>query len=368
MNIRDYCNPDGSPPETQYFKIWEAALCTSAAPLYFKAAEVNNEDYWDGAMTKNNPINQMWDEKLKYHRNDPVTCVISLGTGFQTREVSNRKSETNWKTFKKVFKMITNTEHEHTQFREKAKEEGIAYFRLNPEIGYEMVNLADYAKIDVLEEKTEAYLKRPDIREQINKIACLLTGQTSRPTTKPKPKDLPIRHKSTSNIPQEPQRPTLTPYSSAPNVPSSNRPSHQSSTKQGSPPTEECSSGAFGRLRPTSSAPEVPPRASRSPPTSNSRPSPPRPPPKPARMSYCRTSPQAPEKAASISPPPDMPQGTQTSESINVSVEEEPDRVLMSSLPLHDKGGLPKTGFKPKWKKISGKFKAQKNAHEEKNN
>ena len=169
--------PSGLPPESERFKIWEAARATSAAPLYFDAALVDGKKYWDGALTHNNPILQVWDEKLLQHGNDPVSCVDSLGTGNPLhRSQSNDNPEGNLQIAKDTIKMITDTESKHKEFETKARHEKVKYHRLNPVIGVEDIGLADFAKLDLVERYTREYLQRPEIEQIIKDCAARLVS------------------------------------------------------------------------------------------------------------------------------------------------------------------------------------------------
>jgi patatin-like phospholipase/acyl hydrolase len=67
-------------------KIWEAARATSAAPLFFKRVAIGEvglqEEYVDGALGCNNPVNQVIEESgLIYGKERTIDCVVSIGTG-----------------------------------------------------------------------------------------------------------------------------------------------------------------------------------------------------------------------------------------------------------------------------------------------
>ncbi|KAL8902140.1 MAG: hypothetical protein Q9207_004859 [Kuettlingeria erythrocarpa] len=77
VRFRNYLRPGESIARFQTCSIWEAARPISAAPLYFPAAMVNSQKYWDGAIQHNNPVEEVWAEKGDVR----PRCVVSLGTG-----------------------------------------------------------------------------------------------------------------------------------------------------------------------------------------------------------------------------------------------------------------------------------------------
>ncbi|KAL9058263.1 MAG: hypothetical protein Q9162_001862 [Coniocarpon cinnabarinum] len=77
--------------ENQYeFKVWEAALATSAAPFWFKPfrKEQTKKTYVDGALRANLPIEFAMDEIKRTYRGQAVLDILlSIGTGIQRKEI-----------------------------------------------------------------------------------------------------------------------------------------------------------------------------------------------------------------------------------------------------------------------------------------
>ena len=185
MRVVAHKSPDGSPPESKRFKIWEAARATSAAPLYYDEAQIDGKRYWDGAMTHNNPILQVWDEKILHYKSAPVSCVISLGTGFQSEcPETDDSTHGNFQIIRATVAMITDTESKHHDFQKTAQNEDTKYHRLNPRIGAETIGLADFEKLDLLEKYTKAYMERHEIKEAIKDCATSLLPPLERSRTK----------------------------------------------------------------------------------------------------------------------------------------------------------------------------------------
>jgi predicted acylesterase/phospholipase RssA len=170
--FRNYIHPSASPSGYEACKIWEAARATSAAPFYFPTAKVNGVKFWDGGLENNNPINELWSEK----GNIRPRCVISLGTGFSAR--SNSKSFLPPLTkLKKILTNLTKVDGRHRQFKKTAEDERIPYFRFNPPMGNDKIDLADYKKLKRLEKYTLDYLKSDEVEAEIKYCAAILAQE-----------------------------------------------------------------------------------------------------------------------------------------------------------------------------------------------
>ena len=136
-------------------------------------------------MTHNNPILQVWNEKALHHQAAPVSCVISLGTGLQLKcPETEDTTQGTFQVIRATVKMITDTESKHQEFQETARNENINYHRLNPRIGAETIGLADFEKLDVLENYTKQYLELPEVRQAIKECAASLLRPLERSRTK----------------------------------------------------------------------------------------------------------------------------------------------------------------------------------------
>jgi predicted acylesterase/phospholipase RssA len=129
--FRSYTVPDGTTdgkfPDFHDCPIWEVALATSAAPFYFPTAEVGEIKFWDGGLSNNNPIEELWLEAGSiYGDRFLVNCIVSLGTGKPDDEV---KPCINYlipsvARMHKVLENVADTERKHTSFLQRANNEG----------------------------------------------------------------------------------------------------------------------------------------------------------------------------------------------------------------------------------------------------
>ena len=136
-------------------------------------------------MTHNNPILQVWNEKIIHYKAAAISCVISLGTGFQLKcPETDDTTQGTFQIIRATVRMITDTESRHQEFRETARNENINYHRLNPRIGAETIGLADFEKLDLLERYTKMYLELPEVRQAIRECAASLLPPLERSRTK----------------------------------------------------------------------------------------------------------------------------------------------------------------------------------------
>jgi Patatin len=86
--IRSYSEEDNQ------IKIIDAANATSAAPIYFPTAKVEDRYLIDGAIVANNPVLHGYAEAVKLFPNTELK-VLSVGTGLSKRPLKGEASQ-NW--------------------------------------------------------------------------------------------------------------------------------------------------------------------------------------------------------------------------------------------------------------------------------
>jgi hypothetical protein len=135
---------------------------------------LGNKEFWDGGLAYNNPTIAVWFEKdAIFDRGVPVTCVISLGTGKRVRQ-SRKPLHPHVGAGRQVAKAVLNTQNTHEIFEDSMKAQDVPYHRFNPGIGTNKIGMADWKKLDRLEDYTREYLLHPDIQLKIAKCAALL--------------------------------------------------------------------------------------------------------------------------------------------------------------------------------------------------
>ncbi|KAF8920980.1 acyl transferase/acyl hydrolase/lysophospholipase [Dissophora ornata] len=154
-----------------------AVKATSAAPTYFpeviwKPAGVDKGlVFWDGGLLNNNPIDQLW-----YARHDvvgpkdpepPISCVISLGTGYSKPGDPANSWFKLVGVVSSVVGFATNTNAKGKDFsrhisdlNERPGYQNTRYLRYNPPLKGHDIDLADYTKLDLMIELTNDYIKK----------------------------------------------------------------------------------------------------------------------------------------------------------------------------------------------------------------
>ena len=177
-------------------KVWEAALATSAAPIYFPEATITRRSrktadfmidlkFWDGGLLNNNPIDQVWNagyDLVDQTNETPVVrCVVSIGTGF-----CDPKPLSSWHFADKILGIIgfaTNTEAKHHDFERNLRRmnarlplhERTKYFRFNVPTKERDFGLDDWQSMAALEKVAEKYIETDsDVRDKIRECAQAL--------------------------------------------------------------------------------------------------------------------------------------------------------------------------------------------------
>ncbi|KAH0602241.1 uncharacterized protein H6S33_009882 [Morchella sextelata] len=155
--IRNYTSSDS--PENMDFKIFEAAIATSAAPTYFshfsKQREGNTDtaDFVDGGIGSNNPILHLDIERKKFFGDRKIGYVISVGTGIATTatEVSTNPIS----LAKKILSILTDCKSAHTLFNQLNRD--YKYFRFAAD-GLDGIALDEWSELQKIRQITSSYL------------------------------------------------------------------------------------------------------------------------------------------------------------------------------------------------------------------
>lgn len=102
--------------------IIEAARATAAAPTYFPTARIGTSTFFDDAMKNNNPILEVIKEVHGPLSNQPVRCLVSIGTGTTERPLY-RPGMTG--LVKALTRLATDTEAKHEEVMKDVEYENI---------------------------------------------------------------------------------------------------------------------------------------------------------------------------------------------------------------------------------------------------
>lgn len=128
-------------------KIWEACRATSAATSFFDPIKIGTfgEEFVDGALGNNNPINEVLAEARSLWPDDNITGIFSIGTGVKVQPGLGKSIA---QASKAIIKMATETEKTAQNFMRYHPEYSTAdrYIRLNVSSGLDTIGLQDYIK------------------------------------------------------------------------------------------------------------------------------------------------------------------------------------------------------------------------------
>ncbi|MEG4813683.1 patatin-like phospholipase family protein [Microcoleus sp. K5-D4] len=205
-------NPDAEEIENFYsrkvctgFKMWEAAMATSAAPTFFPPYQLatthhhTDDGYYalvDGGVFANNPSSlAMMEAMISYkkktdeelHRKD--TLVVSLGTGSLTKKYKYRDAK-NWGQIKWVLPLLNvvlDGQSESVAYQldqlmvtKKDKENTRNYYRfqlpLSSDNGHDQIDNASPSNIEYLEERGEKLIEHS--KKDLDELCKLLKEDT----------------------------------------------------------------------------------------------------------------------------------------------------------------------------------------------
>ncbi|KAE8357463.1 acyl transferase/acyl hydrolase/lysophospholipase [Aspergillus caelatus] len=157
--------------------ISQAARATSAAPFYFPEARIGHNKFWDGGLTNNNPIDEVYDEKHLLFPDRGLNCVVSLGTGKCAKMMRSKNILARHPAVSKggrILANVTNVEAKHRRFEQRMVIDHVQYFRFDPSTMGDDINLADVKQLVKLENYATTYLDTPPISALIQWCAQLL--------------------------------------------------------------------------------------------------------------------------------------------------------------------------------------------------
>lgn len=178
-----------NPDSPDNYKIWEVGRATTAAPLYFQAMKLEEDDdkaeYIDGGFGANNPAEEAYRSVKQLSSNNElaVKVLVSIGTG------KNLESDPNPSAGYALYLRYANaaakwaTQSEATHERVYDSTRGKAeYTRLNVEHGLGKMKLDEWKgkkgskTLDLIRSKTQDYLNSPLTQAEISATARRLVS------------------------------------------------------------------------------------------------------------------------------------------------------------------------------------------------
>lgn len=160
--------------------IWEAARATSAAPTFFKGMKIKTQTYVDGGMGHNNPTPLVIEEAKRVFPNQPISFVLSIGTGkgdiislqkpsfFQRNIIPTDVIDA-------IKQIATDCEKTHQEVSRRFENEPGVYVRLNVEQGLQRVSLSDWEKLPEVQAHTESFLGHEEVKKELNRAVEVLS-------------------------------------------------------------------------------------------------------------------------------------------------------------------------------------------------
>lgn len=170
-------------------KIWEAARATSAAPTFFKRMKIGppgaQEEFLDGGMGNNNPINLLMKEIPKaFDDQRAVACIISIGTGStnitEFKEPGLFQKVVPTKLINALKDIATDCERVEKEVAQRFDPATGIYFRFNVERGLERIPMESYDELGNIKAKTINYLQDDRIACSVDKAVLALSNPSNR--------------------------------------------------------------------------------------------------------------------------------------------------------------------------------------------
>jgi predicted acylesterase/phospholipase RssA len=172
-------------PKHQTFNctMWEAARATSAAPTFFERITIGepgfSEPYVDGGMGCNNPIAHVLEEARLLFPGQPVTCVISIGTG-KAQTIAIPKP--GWVEqilplgiIVAIRGIATDCEQSAQEVAHRFRHTPNIYFRFNVEQGMQSIGPAQWEGLDEVATHTSQYMRLVEVDQKLEAAVGALT-------------------------------------------------------------------------------------------------------------------------------------------------------------------------------------------------
>ena len=150
------------------YTIWQASRATSAASLYFPPVTLYGRCYFDGGMQSNNPILEVVREATQEYPNRKFDAIVSIGTG-KSDPVDPDGGLTN--LVLSLVSRVTDTELKHNDFLAYFSGLRDVYSRLQETERLGPIDLADWQKLDEIEQLANDYLNSPHGQDELTRCA-----------------------------------------------------------------------------------------------------------------------------------------------------------------------------------------------------
>jgi hypothetical protein len=169
--------------------LWEAALATCSAPIFFSPAQVKDKVLVDGGLGHNNPAEHLIHEAKERWPERQIGAVVSIGTGKARGNLLARDMKRSAAGKHPVALIHVAKVLKHIATSSEARERSVfnyflgmnkldSYFRFNVDTGME-IELHEYKKYDEIRYHTQKHLDAPGVKERLVACARKLERQTA---------------------------------------------------------------------------------------------------------------------------------------------------------------------------------------------
>lgn len=152
-------------------EVWQAIRASSAAPGYFQEFKFGSSILLDGGMLVNNCAGVAHTEANLLWPNEPVQCLVSVGSGkFKPRDVMNVNATSLYEKAHGLVYSATDTETIHMILRNLVQ----SYYRFNPQLS-ENILISENRKLKLDQLRSEAKQYMLDNELMLNEVAKKLT-------------------------------------------------------------------------------------------------------------------------------------------------------------------------------------------------
>lgn len=137
--------------------VWQAIRASSAAPGYFQEFKFGSSILLDGGMLVNNCAGVAHTEANILWPNEPVQCLVSVGSGkFRPRDVMNVNATSLYEKAHGLLYSATDTETIHMILKNLIQN----YYRFNPQLSENiLISENRKLKLDQLRDEAQQYMK-----------------------------------------------------------------------------------------------------------------------------------------------------------------------------------------------------------------
>jgi len=158
-------------------RVWQCARATAAATTFFEPITISNEQFLDGALGANNPVQvlakearNIWGTGEKWRLEDNLRCLVSIGTGVPSIEEFGKSIP---QVADSLVKIATDCDDVHQAFMadhpEMCKQgEARLYYRFSVPRGMGDIGLESTEKIGAIIATTRLYLSLDEVGRELD--------------------------------------------------------------------------------------------------------------------------------------------------------------------------------------------------------